>query len=376
MAEHAEHASWPEEVAILPVRDTVVYPGAIVPISVGREKSMRLLQDLQEPREVPRDKLVAIVTQRDIEIEEVSFGDLYEFGTLAKIHHVLQLPNQTAKIILQGLERIRLIHPTQEEPFFRGKIEIAPDFDVRDHQVEGLMRAVTQQLRRYAELIPGLPEDLLALALNSQDPNRLAYLVGFNLNLKLADRQSILDVDHPYLKLGKLSQLLGHEIEIQELGQKIQNDVQDSLGKSQRDYYLREQLRAIHKELGEEEDPLTEVTVLRKKLEEAQLPEEAKNEAERELCRLEKLPFGSAEHPVIRHYLDWLVALPWGKSTNDSRDLVRAKTILDEDHFDLTEVKERILEYLAVYKLKAERSGESSLKGPILCLVGPPGVGK
>lgn len=361
---------YPDEVPILPVRDTVVYPGVVVPISVGREKSLRLIQALQEP------KLVGIITQRNIEQEDVTPENLHEFGTLVKVHHILQLPNDTTKLMIHGLERIRLMECIQEEPFLAGKVEIAPDIGLKDNQVEALMRTIVNQLRRYYELASGLSEELITVALNTDDPNRLAYLVGYNLPFKLTERQSLLEVDHPYLKLGRLSILLGREIEIHELGQRIQAEVQSSLGKSQRDYYLREQLHVIRKELGEEEDTSGEAERLRVRLNEAKLPEEAHKETERELLRLERIPPGSAEHPVIRGYIDWMLSLPWNTLTEDSRDILRAKEILDEDHYDLERIKQRILEYLSVYKFKAERQGDASIKGPILCLVGPPGVGK
>ncbi|HEY9855520.1 MAG TPA: endopeptidase La, partial [Stenomitos sp.] len=363
--------TYPASAPVLAVRDMVVFPGVVVPITVGRAMSLRLVQEATEQSE-----LIAVVTQRDMELDEVTPRDLYEVGTLCKIHHVLQLPNNTVKIMVQGMERVRLGAYTQTDPYFIADLTIEPEPCPRDKAVEALMRSVTQQLQQYGETLQGFPEELVTIAMNLEDPNKLVYLIAFNLHFKLSDRQEILEAIGPRAKLERLGQLLASEIELHRLGAAIQNEVQSTLGKSQREYFLREQLKAIQKELGESDERLSEISELREKLEQAHLPPEAQKEADRELGRLEKLPPGSAEHTVIRTYLDWLIALPWDRATQDQLDVERAREILDEDHYDLDLIKKRILEYLAVYKLKHERQGETSLRGPILCLVGPPGVGK
>lgn len=365
----------PASAPVLAVRDMVVFPGVVVPITVGREKSLRLVQHAAEA-----GTPIVVVTQKDMDLEEVTPQDLYAVGTLCKVHHVLQLPNNTMKIMVQGLERVRLKDFTQEEPFFQADLTPEPDPTDRDRPVDAMMHNISQLLQRLTETVQGFPEELVTIALNLEDPNKLAYLVGFNLPLKLSERQALLEAGSPetgvMAKLEVLSRILSTELELHQLGADLQSQVQNNLGKTQKEYFLREQLKAIQKELGESDERMAELSELRTKLDEAKLPPEARKEADRELGRLEKLPPGSAEHTVIRTYLDWLIALPWNKATEDQLDVQAAREILDADHYDLEAIKKRILEYLAVYKLKHERQGETSLRGPILCLVGPPGVGK
>ncbi len=365
----------PAESPILAIRDMVVYPGVVVPITLGRERSLRLSREVMDG-----DQLLTVVTQKDMDQEEVGPRDLYEVGSLARLHHFLQLPNDTVKIMVQGLLRVRIGEYVQQDPYLKAKITAWPERGEVAGEVQeesrALMAAINQQLMRYGEMLQGFPEELATLALNLEDPVKFSYLVGFNLPIKLTERQAILEADGALEKLYVLSGILSDAIQMQELGQKLQTDVQTSLGKSQRDFFLREQMKAIQLELGEGDERMAEVRELRAKLEAANPPPEARKEAERELSRLERLPPGSAEHSVIRTYLDWIVDLPWNQSTPDNLDIPRAREILDEDHYDLATIKQRILEVLAVYKLKRARLGESSLKGPILCLVGPPGVGK
>jgi ATP-dependent Lon protease len=361
----------PEVSPILAIRDMVVYPGVVVPIAIGREKSLRLCREAMEG-----DQLLTVVTQKDMDQEEVGGADLYAVGTLVKLHHLLQLPDDTIKVMVQGMERVRIGEYVQEDPYLKARISAWPDPSAETPEARALMAALNQQLLRYGEMVQGFPEELATIALNLEDPVKFAYLIGFNLPLKLTERQAILEADGALEKLRTLSRIMSQEIQIQELGQKLQTDVQSSLGKTQKDFFLREQIKAIQKELGEGDEREAEVTELRAKLADAAPPPEALKEAERELGRLERLPPGSAEHSVIRTYLDWIVDLPWNQSTPDNLDIGRAQEILDEDHYDLAKIKQRILEYLAVYKLKHDRLGETSLKGPILCLVGPPGVGK
>jgi ATP-dependent Lon protease len=361
----------PEVSPILAIRDMVVYPGVVVPITIGREKSLKLSREAMEG-----DQLLTVVTQRDMDQEEVGPGDLYRVGTLVKLHHLLQLPNDTVKIMVQGMERVTIGEYVETEPYLKARIAPHPDESTDSPDVRALMAAINQQLLRYGEMVQGFPEELATIALNLEDPVKLAYLIGFNLPIKLSERQAVLEANGGLAKLREISRILSNEIQIQELGQKLQTDVQASLGKTQKDFFLREQMKAIQKELGEADERTAEVAELREKLEAAAPPPEALKEAERELGRLERLPPGSAEHSVIRTYLDWIVDLPWNVATPDNLDIARAQEILDEDHYDLSKIKQRILEYLAVYKLKHDRLGETSLKGPILCLVGPPGVGK
>ncbi|HEY9898779.1 MAG TPA: endopeptidase La [Pantanalinema sp.] len=363
--------SYPTSTPVLAVRDMVVFPGVVVPITVGRDMSVHLVQDAVESGEA-----ITVATQRDMERDEITPSDLYEVGTLCKIHHMLQLPSNTLKIMVQGVERVRIGPFTQQEPYFRADVTPMPDQEGHDRVVEAMMHNVTQLLQRYGENLQGFPEELVTIALNLEDPNKLAYLLAFNLHFKLAERQALLEAEGARAKLDLLSEILTGEMELHQLGASIQSQVQTTLGKTQKEYFLREQLRAIQKELGESDERIAEVSELREKIDQAKLPPEVLKEAERELGRLEKLPPGAAEHTVIRTYLDWIIALPWARSTPDQLDIQRAREILDEDHYDLDLIKKRILEYLAVYKLKHERLGETSLRGPILCLVGPPGVGK
>ncbi|MBI6545860.1 MAG: LON peptidase substrate-binding domain-containing protein, partial [Cyanobacteria bacterium NC_groundwater_1444_Ag_S-0.65um_54_12] len=288
----------PQEAAILPVRDMVVFPGMIVAITVGREKSLRLVRDA-----VDIAGPIVIVAQRDLNVEYVTVADLYEIGTICKIHHSLQLPGDMLKIMVQGLQRVRVGPYLGTEPYLRARISPEPDQEEKGPESEAIMHNVMSQLRRYAELLSSFPEDLLTVAMNIEEPNKLCYLLGFNLPFKLAERQSLLEVASSRQKLRQLSEMLAREIAIQELGQKIQAEVQGTVGKTQREFLLREQLRAIQKELGELDERTVEIEELRQELQNARPSPEALKEAERELGRLEKLPPISPEYTVIRTYL-------------------------------------------------------------------------
>jgi ATP-dependent Lon protease len=361
----------PEVSPILAIRDMVVYPGVVVPITIGRAKSLRLSREAMEG-----DQLLTVVTQKDMELEDVGPEDLYAVGSLVRLHHVLQLPDETIKIMVQGLERMRIGEYTQADPYLMAHVSAWPESSDASPEARALMAALNQQLLRYGELSQGFPEELATIALNLEDPVKFSYLIGFNLPIKLVERQALLEAEGGEAKLFELTRIMSEAIAIQELGQKLQTDVQASLGKTQKEYFLREQMKAIQLELGEGDERMAEVMELRTRLDAADPPEEARKEAERELVRLERLPPGSAEHSVIRTYLDWIADLPWRTRTPDQLDITAAREILDADHYDLQAIKQRILEVLAVYKLKQARLGETSLKGPILCLVGPPGVGK
>ncbi len=361
----------PEIVPFLPVRDMVVFPGVVVAITVGREKSLKAVQEATSG-----ENFLGVVTQRNHEQEVVGPEDLYEVGTVCKVHHTLQMPNESIKVMVQGLERVRLGPWLKTDPFMQAGITRLEDLADGAPEIEALMHGVTRQLRKYSELVQGFPEELLTVALNVEDPNKLAYLLAFNLHFKLSERQAVLEAPDSKERLSRLATILEREIDIHELSQKIHAEVAGTVGKTQREYYLREQLRAIQKELGELDERATELADLGQAIENAHMTPEAHKEAERELSRLEKLPPGSPEHPVIRTYLETVTSLPWDKSTQDELNLERARHILDQDHYDIEKIKLRILEFLAVYLLKHERQAETTMRGPLLCFVGPPGVGK
>ena len=288
----------------------------------------------------------------------------------------MKSPDGSVRLIAQGIERIRIDQVTQTEPYMRADITTLPDQDEKDLTVEALMRNTIDMFRRMVNLTSGLPEDLVNDAMNVERPKQLVYLIGWVLRFKLPDKQALLELDPVQDKLKKLNQLLTQELEVLELGKKLQTETQSTMEKTQREYYLREQLRAIQKELGEEDEQAVEAKDLEEKVKQAGMPPEADKEAHRELSRLRMMPPQAAEYSLIKTYLEWMVELPWNKATEDNLDIVRARQILDEDHYDLEKIKDRIIEYLAVRKLKKERGDGDSDKGPILCFVGPPGTGK
>jgi ATP-dependent Lon protease len=370
----------PDELAILPLKDTVVYPFAVTPLGVGRERSIRLIDEVMRG---PR--LVGLVAQKDSEVEEAGPDDCYRIGTVARIARLLRVPDGTVQIIVQGLERISIEDYTAEEPFLKAKCAIAPEAGSIDIEVEALKRTAIDMFQRLVNLVQYLPDQLALAAMNLDDARQVVYLIASTAQMDLALRQELLELDSVREKLEKVTAFLSRELELLELGKKIQSQAQEEMGKAQREYFLREQLRAIQKELGEENDEVAAVNQLREQIEQAGMPEEALKEAQRELSRLEKLPSASPEYSVIRSYIETLVALPWSKSTGKPIDVPYARQVLDEDHYDLDKVKARILEYLAVRRLKEERLGTETggpgtkaptTREPILCFVGPPGVGK
>ncbi|HZU07992.1 MAG TPA: endopeptidase La [Chloroflexota bacterium] len=391
--------SLPTELPILPLRGTVVFPLAVVPLQVGQPRSLRLLDDVMRG-----DRVLGLVAQRRAEIENAGPEECYTVGTIARIVQLLRQPEGGLMVAVQGLERMRIVEWTQREPYLRARIQLAPDSVEQTTEIEALRRLVADQVRRLVALT-NLPEELASAVSELTDPRAMAYMVASSLRMDLAARQEILELDSVTAKLERLARFLGRELEILEIGKRIQSTAQEQMTKTQREYFLREQLRAIRRELGEEEG--SEINELRRRLEEAGLPEEARREAERELARLESLPAASPEHGIIRNYLDWLASLPWNRCTGGTIDVARARQVLDEDHYDLEKIKERILEYLAVRKLKEERlraaqqarereipptegmaadlvvdstpepsTDTEALREPILCFVGPPGVGK
>ncbi len=365
----------PFDVPVLPLKDTVVYPLTVVPLAVGQERSLKLVDDV-----AARDRLIGLVAQHNSETQLAGPDEVFQVGTLGKIHQLLKMPDGTIRLVMQGLQRIRVLEYNQEQPYLTAKVQAIPETLEEGLEVDAMGRNVVNLFQQLVNLSPYLPDELVAAAMNVESPRQLVYFVAMNLRLELEQRQRFLEIDSVSEKLKILIGYLNKELEVLELGRKIQNEAQEQMTKAQRDYYLREQLRAIQKQLGEESPEEAEIRDLREKVENSGMPEEARKEAERELSRLEKIPSASPEHGVIRNYLDWLTALPWNVSTGKTIDVAEARKILDEDHYDLEKVKDRILEYLSVKKLKEERQeGEadpSLMKEPILCFVGPPGVGK
>jgi ATP-dependent Lon protease len=358
----------PSELAILPLRDTILFPHAILPLAVARESSVALVHDAVRER-----KVIGVVTQRDPAIDEPVESDLYRIGTLTHIHKMFKFPDGSLRLVVQGVQRFRVLQVNQYHPFLKANIELIREHVKPEQEIE--VRALAQSaqglFQRVVELSPTLSDELQGLAANIQDPSRLADFVAGSLqSLNTPQKQEILEVLDVRVRLDRINKILVKDLEVLEVGNKIQSQVKTELQKNQREYYLREQMKAIQKELGEGDDQQREYNELREKIEKAGMSEDVKKEALRELDRLTKMSPAAAEYTVARTYLDWLVALPWSKRTEAEIDMKRAKEVLDNDHYDLEKVKERILEYLAVRKMKPD------IKGPILCFVGPPGVGK
>jgi len=356
------------ELGVLPLRDTILFPHAILPLAVARETSVNLVHDAVRERRV-----IGVVTQRDPAVDEPVESDLYRIGTLTHIHKMFKFPDGSLRLVVQGVQRFRLKEVRQYRPFIKATIELIHETIPLDQEVEvrGLAQSAQGLFQRVVELSPTLSDELQTLAANIQDPARLADFMAASLpSLSTPQKQEMLETLDVKVRLEKLNKTLVKDLEVLEVGNKIQSQVKTELQKNQREYYLREQMKAIQKELGEGDDQQRETSELREKIEAAGMSDEAKKEALRELDRLSKMSPAAAEYTVTRTYLDWLVALPWNKRTEMEIDIVRAKEVLDNDHYDLEKVKERILEYLAVRKMKPD------IKGPILCFVGPPGVGK
>src|SRR4051794_18972790 len=351
---------------VLPLKETVVFPESMTPLAIGQERSIRLIDDV-----AAGERLLALITVRDAEIEAPGFDDLYEVGTVAVVHKLIRVPDGTLRILVQGVQRVRLDRRVNDDPYMVGEFLPEPDELAESKEVEALTRNVQGLFARVIGLVPYLPEELQLAAANVDDPSALAHLVASTLRtIKTEERQEILEEVDVEKRLRLVSTILSRELEVFELGSKIQSQVQSEMEKGQREYYLRQQLKAIQQELGEGDPEQAEVNELRERLEALELPEDARKASERELGRLERLPTAAAEYGVIRTYLEWILTLPWQTYTEDNLDLDHAREVLDTDHFDLEKVKDRIIEYLAVAKLRKEVSGQ------ILCFVGPPGVGK
>jgi len=358
----------PSEVSVLPLRDTVLFPNSFIPLAVARESSVRLVEDA-----VNDGSLIGVFTQRDASTEEPSQDDLYQVGTATHIHKMFKLPDGSLRLIVQGLSRLRLVSLTTAHPYLKAKVESAAELVTeRDHlELDALQRNIKTNFQQVVSLSPLLSDDLQTLSTNVDEPGKLTDFIASSLTtLTTAVKQEVLETLDVHARIDVLNRILIKELEVLELGSKIQSQVQSEVGKNQRDYFLREQMKAIQKELGEGDDQAKEIEELRAKIDAVGMPDSVHKEAIRELDRLSKMPVAAAEYTVSRTYLDWLVALPWDKRTEEIIDLKRTKSVLDNDHSDLEKAKDRILEYLAVRKLNKD------VKGPILCFVGPPGVGK
>lgn len=355
----------PEILPILPLRETVIFPAMVAPIVVGRERSIKLIDEV-----AVGSKIFGVVTQKDPQIDEPNPDQVYNIGTACAIIRMLKFPDGTTRLLVQGISRIRINHFAETEPYFKANVEPIQEVYELTIEIQGLMRNALDLFQKVVSMAPYLSEEAYITAMNINEPNRLADFIAANLNISTAQKQEVLETIDVKERLQKVTYFLNSEIQILEVGRQIQSEIKTEMDKRQREYILREQLKAIQKELGELDQQTKEINELREKIEKAGMPEEVRKEAERELDRLSQMMPGAAEYTVSRTYLDWLINLPWSKSTEDNLDIERARQILDEDHYDLEKVKNRILEFLSVRKLK------SDTHGPILCFVGPPGVGK
>src|SRR6266566_3907259 len=345
----------PDVLPVLPLKDTVIYPFAVQPLGVGQERSIRLIDDVMRG-----NRLVVLVAQKSAEIEQAGSDDIFKIGTVSRVARMIRMPDGTIQIIVQGLERVDIGEFTQEKPYLAAHVTIRTDTQEVDNETEAIKRNVVNYFQRLVALVQNVPEGVAAATLNLEEPRQVVYVIATFMQMELELRQKLLELDSVRAKLENLSNYLSHELEIFELGKKIQTSAQEEMGKVQREYLLREQLKAIQRELGEESEEQATVNELRRKIDEAKMPEEALKEANRELSRLEKLPTASPEYSIIRTYVELLVSLPWSRSTGEKIDVKHAREVLDQDHYDLEKIKERILEYLAVRRLKEERMAEQA----------------
>ncbi len=355
----------PAALPVLPLRDMVTYPGTLTPLAVGQERSIKLIDDV-----LSGDRALVMVASKDPELDEPGPDDIEQVGVAGVVARMLKVPDGSIRILVQGTKRVRLGRYVATEPYLIATVEELPDVVDAGQELQALTRNVQRTFSEIIEEIPYLPEELQLAVTNVDDPSALAHLIAGALRIPAVEKQEILEEVNVAKRLRRLSEILARELEVIQLGTQIQSQVQEGIDKGQREYYLREQLRAIQAELGEGDEQQAEINELRERVEAADLPEQARKAADRELGRLERLPPAAAEYGVIRTYMDWLLDLPWNERTTDDLDVRHAREILDADHYDLDQIKDRILEYLAVRKLRPESSG------PILCFVGPPGVGK
>lgn len=355
----------PEELSIIPINDMVIYPHTLAPLAIVDKRGTDAVDYAMS-----QNRMVGAIAIKSKGKAEVSKEEFYEIGSVMVIHKMLKMPDGSMRLIIQGLAKIRVTEYLQKEPFYKAKIEVMPEKEEITERTEALMRTISGRYHKMVELVPYMPDELQVAVMNIEEPIKLAYFTATMVKMKLEERQEILEAENVEDKLSKVLSVLNRELDLLELGGKIQSQVQSEMSKTQRDYYLREQLKAIQQELGDTDERQAEIKEIRAKIEAANLPDYVLKEVDKELKRFERLPPASAEYTVIRTYLDWLIEIPWNRGTEDNLDLVKAKRVLEADHYDLKEVKERIVEYLAVRKLKDD------MKGPILCFVGPPGVGK
>ncbi|NPV68583.1 MAG: endopeptidase La [Anaerolineae bacterium] len=379
--ESSDELNLPETLPILPLRGVVMYPYTAIPLTVGQPRSIRLIDDVAS-----KERLIGLVAAHDPENEQPGPGEIYDIGTVAMVHRLFRAPDGTIRLLVQGLARIKIEEYVATEPYLVARVSRYPEQVEKTLEVEALTRNVVDQFSHLAELVPSIPAELISSTLNMDDPLQIAYAIATYIRINLEESQQLLEIDDIATKLRRLMAILNKELEVLELGRQIQSQAQSEMEKVQREYFLREQLKAIQHELGEADEQQVEIEEFRRKIQEAGMTEEAEKEARRELDRMAKLPTAAAEYGVIRTYLDWLVSLPWSKRTEDNLDIAHAREVLDADHYGLEDIKERILEFLAVRKLRAERADElkpdvtdyvrREREGAILCFVGPPGVGK
>ena len=355
----------PQEVGVLPLRDTVTFPDMLIPLNVGQPRSVELINDV-----LRGDRSIAMVASRNTEEASPTPDDLHEVGVLGTVARMIRVPDGTLRVLIQGGPRIRIVRWVRTEPYLVAEIAEAPDVVDHTPELTALMRNVQHTFTDIIEQVPYLPEELQIMVANVDDPSVLAHLIAGALRIRSSEKQELLEEVDVAKRLRKLSEILARELEVVAIGSKIQSQVQSELDKGQREYFLRQQLKAIREELGEGDEVQAEVNDLRRQLEEITLPEVVRKQVDRELARLERLQPAMAEYGVVRAYLEWIATLPWDKETEDNLDLGHARTVLDEDHYDIEQVKDRILEFLAVRQLKPDA------RGSILCFVGPPGVGK
>ena len=399
-----ENLNIPDILPVLPLKDVVVYPFAVQPLGVGQERSIRLIDDVMRG-----NRLVVLIAQKSAELDQAGPDDIFKIGTVSRVGRMFRMPDGTIQIAVQGLERVEIGEFTQEKPYLMAHVTPKPDVQEEDNETEAIKRNVINYFQRLVALVQNVPEGVAAATLNLEEARQVVYVIATFVQMDLELRQKLLELDSVREKMQQLSAFLTHELEILELGKKIQTSAQEEMGKMQREYLLREQLKAIQRELGEESEEQATVNELRTKIDQAKMPEEALKETNRELSRLEKLPTVSPEYSIIRTYLELLASLPWSKSTGEQIDVPHARQILDQDHYGLEKIKDRILEYLAVRRLKEDRKAEQVERSketttiengietedirptqplhsqqavrqinrePILCFVGPPGVGK
>src|SRR5713226_4039237 len=366
MAEDQDKEKDHNALPVLPVRATVLFPHAVLPLTVGRESSVQLINSLGE------DKIIIVVAQREARVDVPQPTDLYTVGSLAVVHKVVKMPNQSLFVFAEGLERVRLKEFTQLTPFMQATVETVPEaVPPKTSEVEALQRNVLTLFQQIVAGSPTLSDELSTVAMNIEEPGRLVDFIASSLpSLSTSDKQETLETTDVRVRLEKINQHLAKELEVQQLRNKSQSEVQDRVQQTQREYYLREQMKAIQKDLGEQDEGARDIDELRQKIEAAGMPDEVKKEALKELGRLSRMSPMAADYSVTRNYIEWLAVLPWSKTSGGEVDILKAKEILDADHYDLQKVKDRILDYLSVRRLKP------TMKGPILCFVGPPGVGK